>query len=195
MKSPIIKRAQVQFTGTVSTDATIPAAPLPTLHDAQERHVDRVGRPADRDRSHCSCGEKTLVELEMPSAETGATLEEIAVKKTIPILMLALCACGSTPEHELDDRSDVELVRRRRIPAKACSMRATQRREAGTQPTRPDQEPRRELGAQEGSRVYLLELYQKAMEEERARARGREPARDAGRRARPRCRRRPRKSS
>jgi chromosome segregation ATPase len=39
---------------------------------------------------------------------------------------------------------------------------------AGTQPTRPDQEPRRELGAQEGSRVYLLELYQKAMDEKNA---------------------------
>jgi hypothetical protein len=77
MKSPIIKRAQVQFAGTVSTNTgATPAAPLPTRCTTRKSAtlIESGGRPIAIEVT-CSCGEKTLVELELPSAESGATPE------------------------------------------------------------------------------------------------------------------------
>jgi len=78
MKSPIIKRAQVQFAGTASTDTTgpAPAAPLPARCTTRKSAtlIESGGRPIAIEVT-CSCGEKTLVELELPSAESGATPE------------------------------------------------------------------------------------------------------------------------
>jgi hypothetical protein len=76
MKSPIIKRAQVQFAGTASTDTTAPAAPLPTRCTTRKSAtlIESGGRPIAIEVT-CSCGEKTLVELELHSAENSATPE------------------------------------------------------------------------------------------------------------------------
>lgn len=72
MKSPIIKRAQVQLAGAASTQASVagPAAPLParcTTRKSAEL-IESGGRPIAIEVT-CSCGEKTLVEIELPSAE------------------------------------------------------------------------------------------------------------------------------
>jgi hypothetical protein len=92
------------------------------------------------------------------------------VKKTIPFLMLALCACGTTPPSASPNPSATSSsVSPKTNPGDAVLYaRDGSVVNANSQPTRPDQEPRRELGSQEGSRVYLLELYQKAMDEKNA---------------------------
>jgi len=92
------------------------------------------------------------------------------VKKTIPYLLLALCACTSTPPSASPNPSATSSsVSPKANPGDAVLYaRDGSVVNAGNQPTRPDQEPRRELGSQEGSRVYLLELYQKAMDEKNA---------------------------
>jgi len=79
MKSPIIKRAQVQLAGVASTSQTAsipsPAAPLPTRCVTRKSAVlvESAGRPVAIEVT-CSCGETTLIELEMPTsgADAGA---------------------------------------------------------------------------------------------------------------------------
>jgi chromosome segregation ATPase len=88
------------------------------------------------------------------------------LQPNIPFLLLLLCACGSTPPAASPTSGSA-------TPAVTPGPGTLYARDgsvvsAGAQPTRPDQEPKRELGAQEGSRVYLLELYQKAMDEKNA---------------------------
>jgi chromosome segregation ATPase len=84
--------------------------------------------------------------------------------------MFALCACGSTPPSTSPNPAATSSsVSPKTNPGEGTLYaRDGSIVNAANQPTRPDQEPRRELGAQEGSRVYLLELYQKAMDEKNA---------------------------
>jgi hypothetical protein len=79
MKSPIIKRAQVQLAGVSSTGPTTgpsPAAPLPTRCVTRKTAtlVESAGRPVAIEVT-CSCGETTLIELELPTPGTEATDE------------------------------------------------------------------------------------------------------------------------
>jgi len=92
------------------------------------------------------------------------------VNKTIPFLLFALGACGSTPPSTSPSPAPTSSSASPNVNPGAGTLYARDGSvvNAGTQPVRPDQEPRRELGAQEGSRVYLLELYQKAMDEKNA---------------------------
>jgi hypothetical protein len=96
------------------------------------------------------------------------------VNKTIPylqfVLTVALGACGSTPPSTSPNPAPTSSSVSPNVNPGAGTLYARDGSvvNAGTQPVRPDQEPRRELGSQEGSRVYLLELYQKAMDEKNA---------------------------
>jgi chromosome segregation ATPase len=92
------------------------------------------------------------------------------VKKTLPILLFALTACGSTPSNTNPDPGATSSSVSPTTNPGAGTLYARDGSvvTAGSQSSRPDQEPRRELGSQEGSRVYLLELYQKAMDEKNA---------------------------
>lgn len=91
------------------------------------------------------------------------------MKKTLSLLLSALCACGTTPPAASPTGPTSSSVSPKTNPGEGTLYaRDGSVVNAGSQPTRADQEPRRELGAQEGSRVYLLELYQKAMDEKNA---------------------------
>ncbi len=92
------------------------------------------------------------------------------MKKTIPILLIALCACGSTPPGTSTDATPTSSSVSPSANPGPGTLYARDGSvvSAGSQAARADQEPRRELGSQEGSRVYLLELYQKAMDEKNA---------------------------
>ncbi len=77
MKSQIIKRAQVQLAGVASSTGAgpSPAAPLPTRCVTRKSAtlIESAGRPVAIEVT-CSCGETTLIELEMPTpgADAGA---------------------------------------------------------------------------------------------------------------------------
>lgn len=79
MKSPIIKRAQVQLAGVTpagqAAAGVSPAAPLPTRCITRKTAtlIESAGRPVAIEVT-CSCGETTLIELEMPASgvEAGA---------------------------------------------------------------------------------------------------------------------------
>ncbi len=78
MKSPIIKRAQVQLAGVASSLASSPslAAPLPARCVTRKSAtlIESAGRPVAIEVT-CSCGETTLIELEMPTSGSEATVE------------------------------------------------------------------------------------------------------------------------
>jgi hypothetical protein len=80
LSGSIIKRAQVQLAGVAPASATHgqPPAPLPARCATRKSAVlvESAGRPVAIEIT-CSCGETTLVELEMPnhSAVPGATEE------------------------------------------------------------------------------------------------------------------------
>lgn len=92
------------------------------------------------------------------------------MKKTISILLFALCACGTTPSDTSPNPAATSSSVSPTVNPGPGTLYARDGSVVtpGSQPARIDQEPRRELGSQEGSRVYLLELYQKAMDEKNA---------------------------
>ncbi len=92
------------------------------------------------------------------------------MKKTIPFLLFALSACGSTPSNTSSNPAPTSSSVSPTVNPGAGTLYARDGTvvSGSSQPARADQEPRRELGSQEGSRVYLLELYQKAMDEKNA---------------------------
>jgi chromosome segregation ATPase len=91
------------------------------------------------------------------------------VKKTLTCMLFVLCGCGTTPSNAPNPAATSSSVSPKTNPGEGTLYaRDGSVVNAANQPTRPDQEPRRELGSQEGSRVYLLELYQKAMDEKNA---------------------------
>lgn len=81
-----------------------------------------------------------------------------------PVLLVAAAACGSTPTQNSVDSSALSPTAEGPLYARDGSVVAVPPRSS----SRVEQEPKRDIGDREGSRVYLLELYQKAVEDKTA---------------------------
>ncbi len=105
--------------------------------------------------------------------------------RSIPALVLALSACALTPSGTETTQSAVSPSTSSPTTSSSGASTATveaplyardgsvvsggsQPQSQTQQPVRHDAEPKREIGGNEGSRVYLLELYQKSMDEKNA---------------------------
>jgi hypothetical protein len=91
----------------------------------------------------------------------------------LPALLLGLSACAAAPSGTAPTQGSVSP----NAPAGTPAVEGTLYARDGSvvaagaqsqQPVRPDAEPKREIGDGAGSRVYLLELYQRSMEEKNA---------------------------
>jgi len=79
-------------------------------------------------------------------------------------LLLVVAACGSTPTQQTTDLAPIGATTAGPLYARDGSVVAVPPKSS----SRVEPETKRDLGDREGSRPYLLELYQKAVEEKNA---------------------------
>lgn len=84
----------------------------------------------------------------------------------LSLVLLLVCGCSSTPSGSGATQGSVSPA----VDPGAGTLYARDGSvvDAGAQSARADAEPKREIGEGGGSRVYLLELYQKSMDEKNA---------------------------